>query len=205
MRVFARLVFRRPIGRRCVCALLLMAYVITAAGVPISIGSPLKKSGEIFPCMASSCGCRTADQCWRSCCCHSMATRLAWARKRGIEPPAFAPAEARAAGLAISLCDDAKQCCRADSQAINTVGKEHSCCSDVQATASDNREDHIVAWRALACRGQSMNWLAAVPNMIIARPGVSHETPLIGWLGPASSDVAGGESHDPAVPPPQPA
>ena len=212
MRLFAHLVFRRPIGRRCVCALLLMAYAITAAGVPISIGSSPQKSGEMFPCMASSCGCRTADQCWRSCCCHSMAERLAWARKRGIEPPAFALAQARAAGLDLTLiaterdsCDDESKCCRSDSLATAAGGKDRPCCSDqgVQAASSDDREDHIVAWRALACRGQSMNWLAAVPNMIVARPGLSHETPLIGWLGPASSDVAGGESHDPAVPPPE--
>jgi hypothetical protein len=214
MHLFARLFFRRPVGRRCVGALVLMAYVITAAGVPISIGSPLQKSGEIFPCMASSCGCRTADQCWRSCCCHSMAERLAWAQQRGIKPPAFALAQARAAGLDLTLittahesCDDENKCCRSDSLATAAVGKDRSCCSDhdVQAASSDEIEDHIVAWRALACRGQSMNWLAAVPNMIVARPGLSHETPLVGWLGPASSDVAGGESLDPAVPPPQPA
>ena len=195
-----------------ICALLLLAYAVTAAGVPISIGSSPEKSGEIFPCMASSCGCRTADQCWRSCCCHSMTERLAWARKRGIEPPAVALAQARTAGLDLTLittvrdsCDDESSCCRSDSLVTDTSGKDNSCCSDhsVQAASSNDREGHIVAWRALACRGQSMNWLAAVPNMIIERPDVSLQTPLIGWLGPASSDVAGGESHDPAVPPPE--
>jgi hypothetical protein len=129
--------------------------------------------------------------------------RLDWADKRGIEPPAFALAQARAAGLEISFCDDAKKCCRADSQAINTVGNERSCCRDVQARPSGDRKNHIVAWRALACRGQSMNWLGAAPNMIIARPALSRETPLIDWLGPASSDVARVESIDPAVPPPE--
>ncbi len=212
MRMFARLIFRRPIGRRCVCALLLLAYSITAAGVPISIGSSPQKSGEIFPCMASSCGCRSADQCWRSCCCHSLTERLAWARKRGIEPPAFALAQARAAGLDLTLittagdsCDDESKCCRSDSLATTTGGKDSSCCSDhgVQAASNGEREDQVVAWRALACRGQSTNWLAAVPNMFIVRPGQSHETLLLGWLGPASSDVAGGESRDPAVPPPE--
>jgi hypothetical protein len=210
MRWFAHLIFRRLVGRRCVCALLLVAYVITAAGVPISVGSLPQKSGEIFPCMASSCGCRTADQCWRSCCCHTLAQRLAWARKRGVEPPGFVIAQARDAGfdfesLAAASCDDAAKCCRSNSPATVTADKTSSCCSDrgTQASSSEQQNDRIVAWRALACRGQSMNWLAATPNMVIAQSEVSHETPLIGWLGPAISDVADGESNDPAVPPPE--
>jgi len=211
MRWFARFVFRRPIGRRCACALMLLVYAVTAAGVPISIGGSSQKSGEIFPCMATSCGCRTADQCWRSCCCHSLKTRLAWARKRGIEPPAFALAQARVLGINVSLiaaeCDSgesAEKCCRSRVQA-RTVSTAAPCCTEqkVRATSENDREQSIVAWRALACRGQSMNWLAAVPNMIIPRPDMSRELPPAGWLRPASSDIASGESIDPAVPPPE--
>jgi hypothetical protein len=80
-----------------------------------------------------------------------------------------------------------------------------SCCSDrgTQISSSEQPNDRIVAWRALACRGQSMHWLAAVPNLVIARPDVSHEISPIGWLGPAISDVADGDADDPAVPPPE--
>ena len=175
MRLFARLIFRRPVGRRCVCTLLLLAYVITAAGVPISVGSSPQKSGEIFPCMASSCGCRTADQCWRSCCCHSMPERLAWARKRGIEPPAFALAQARAAGLDLTLiatvrdsCDDESKCCRSDSLATASAGKDNSCCSDhgVQVASSDEaRGPH----RRLAGPGLPR------PNDELAGRGAQHD------------------------------
>jgi hypothetical protein len=210
MRWFAHLIFCRLVGRRCVCALLLVAYAITAAGVPIPVASLPKKRGEIFPCMASSCGCRTADQCWRSCCCHTLSQRLAWARKRGIEPPGFVIAQARAAGfdfesLAAASCDDAGQCCRSNSQATVAADKASSCCRDrdAQHSSSEPQNDRIVAWRALACRGLPMNWLAAVPNMVIARPEVSHEIPLIGWLGPAISEFAVGESDHPTVPPPE--
>jgi hypothetical protein len=211
MHWFARFVFRRSEGRRCVSAFLLIAYAVTAAGVPISVGSPLGKSGEVFPCMASSCGCRTADQCWRSCCCHSLKERLDWARKRGIEPPAFALAQARALGIDVPLnateCDSgeaAEKCCQSSPQAA-AASRATSCCSQqiVPAESENGREQSIVAWRALACRGQSMNWLAATPNMIVARPTVSREAPLIVWIGPARSEFADGESNDPAVPPPE--
>jgi hypothetical protein len=63
--------------------------------------------------------------------------------------------------------------------------------------------NRIVAWRALACNGQSMNWLAAVPTLIVARPEMSHEQPLVAWLGPAISETANYLSEDPGVPPPE--
>jgi hypothetical protein len=48
-----------------------------------------------------------------------------------------------------------------------------------------------------------MNWLAAVPTLIIARPEFTHELPLVAWLGPAISDSADYLSEDPGVPPPK--
>jgi hypothetical protein len=136
--------------------------------------------------------------------------RLAWARKRGVEPPGFVLVQARAAGfdlesLATAACDDAGQCCRSNSQATVAADTTSTCCSDrgTQISSSEQQNDRIVAWRALACKGQSMHWLAAVPNMVIPRPEIAYETPLIGWLGPAVSDVVDGEADDPAVPPPE--
>jgi hypothetical protein len=88
-----------------------------------------------------------------------MAERLAWARKRGIEPPAFALVQARAAGLDLTLIaterdsrDDESKCCRSDSLATAAGGKGNSCCSDhgVQAASDDEREDHIVAQVSLS-------------------------------------------------------
>jgi hypothetical protein len=80
-----------------------------------------------------------------------------------------------------------------------------SCCGkeDSSATLSTEQSVRIVAWRALACRGQSMNWLSAVPPLAFAQPELAYEFPRIGWLGPVRSDVASGTSYDPAVPPPE--
>ena len=43
--------------------------------------------------------------------------------------------------------------------------------------------DHIVAWQAMKCRGDSLNWLAATPALIPMHVEPSHELPLIAWLG----------------------
>lgn len=48
-----------------------------------------------------------------------------------------------------------------------------------------------------------MNWLAAVPTLVVARPQVSHALPRITWLGPADSEAADNLPADLDVPPPQ--
>ncbi len=43
-----------------------------------------------YPCQGGLCGCRTARQCWTSCCCRTPAQRTAWAKARNIVPPDYA-------------------------------------------------------------------------------------------------------------------
>jgi hypothetical protein len=194
-----------PSSRTCVSAVVLLAYTVTAAGVPIPTATRSQKNGEPYPCMAGNCGCNTAEQCWRSCCCHSLAERLAWAHTRGIQPPAFALARARALGLDLpwlaasdNPSKQARSCC--DSHG----GKAHSCYAEQHIkTAATKGDERVVGWRVLACRGLSLHWLAAVPTLIVVRPEASQEMSLIDRLGPAPSEVAGGRSQVPAVPPPE--
>ena len=101
---------RRHRFRRGVCALLLTTFMLTAAGVPLPGGTQMPAGdGEAFMCATSGCGCRTAEQCWRSCCCHSFAEHMAWAQKNGVRPPDFAIAQARAAGYDLSWLDARKK------------------------------------------------------------------------------------------------
>src|SRR5690242_4754077 len=89
----------RSFRRRTARLALLVGYAITAAGVPLPAGNVAHKSGEFFPCSDCACGCASAEQCWRSCCCHSLAERMAWARVHGVRPPEYAIAEARRARI----------------------------------------------------------------------------------------------------------
>lgn len=205
-------------GRRVLCVVLAVHYIAIASGIPIPIGRPLGKIGGLFPCSTCGCGCATAEQCWQSCCCHTLAERMEWARKHGVRPPEQAIAEARAAGhdlawLGIkslpSCCNSVAEkplppCCqnRAASNCCNSAAgrcersgrSEHS---------SESGPDHVVVWRALACHGQSPDWLAATPALIPKRPTISHVSPLVAWLGPAKSESAGPHFRSPEVPPPE--
>jgi hypothetical protein len=211
MRFVSRKLFRRGIGRRCLCALLLLAYVLTAAGIPLPLARPAGESGEAFPCAMNRCGCDSAERCWRSCCCHTLAERMAWARRNGVRPPAFAVAQARAAGINLSMLADT---CDADRQpdkccAAERLTEKPGCCTERQMTSSpreSNRpadDDHIIGWRALACRGQAIHWLAAVPMLIAPSRGLVNDLPLIERRAPSVSESAMGVPDAPDVPPPK--
>src|SRR3954447_2511965 len=90
---------RRSLRRRLLSAMLAAMYIVTAAGIPLPAGDLARKSGEFFPCSGCACGCASAEQCWRSCCCHSLAERMEWAREHNVRPPEYAIAAAQRARI----------------------------------------------------------------------------------------------------------
>jgi hypothetical protein len=223
MRIFARPVYGRVEWSRCISAVLLVAYALTAVGMPLPLSNRLAKSGELFPCAASKCGCDSAERCWRSCCCHTLAERLAWARRHGVRPPEYALAKARTAGLHIGWLADSShvdqepgKCCNATAG----TGKPNSCRMTLTSASprtndpafcKDQKDDptapagstSLVAWRALKCRGQSMNWLVVTPTLIAFRMQGIERPPMIARLGAAMSERAVDIAQDPAIPPPE--
>src|SRR6478736_6603662 len=131
----------RSLRRRSARAALLVAYAITAAGVPVPAGNFAQKSGEFFPCSDCACGCASAEQCWRSCCCHSLAERMAWARVHGVRPPEFAIAEARRTRIDIAWLVEPtgagpkSSCC-----ARQLAAESATCCHAKRACCSDHHE-----------------------------------------------------------------
>jgi hypothetical protein len=213
---------RRRFTRRCACGVLLAMYVVTAAGVPLPAGNMSLKSGEMFPCMDCPCGCNSAEQCWRSCCCHTLAERMDWAREHGVRPPEYAIDEARRQGIDLCWLDDpanssiaCKTCCLATAghgkpcccchhdDTMNDTATAPHCCSERHQHATSDAANRIVVWKALACGGQSMNWLAAVPTLIAVRFDFTDRLPLVTWLGPRISACADWIADEPVVPPPE--
>lgn len=247
--------------RRLFVAGLAVVYATTAIGVPLPMVASTTKSGELFPCANCACGCATAEQCWRSCCCHSLSERIAWAHEHNVRPPEYALAAAQAAGLdlawlrvksqgrtvAASSCETehghvvaattAKPlpaCCqkRLEIAATACQQSQHCCCQKTNCSAAakapspyppsatadlrpkgedfkrlegegSKTSDRLVAWRAMECHGQSMNWLAATPTLVMDRPNFSHILPLVAWLGPAASETATCVAERPDLPPPE--
>jgi hypothetical protein len=101
-----------------------MAVAICSVGVPLP--QTVKKSGDPFPCQHCACGCKDAESCWRSCCCHTDREKLAWAKRHGVTPPAFVVAAARREGC----CDnaDAKACCKSATAEPSTLAAAAPAC-----------------------------------------------------------------------------
>src|SRR5262245_30068896 len=107
-----RLPFPRLV-RRAISSALVVIYFVVAAGVPLPGGSQPHDLSEDYPCAHCACGCGSAEQCWRSCCCHTLAERMAWAREHNVRPPEYAIAEARSAGVDLAWLESGKRpaCC----------------------------------------------------------------------------------------------
>lgn len=208
-------------AQRFVVGVAALMYIVVASGIPLPVSQQPNKSGELFPCASSGCGCGSAEQCWRGCCCHTLAERLAWAKQNGVKPPAFALAEAKRAGLdaagrpistkivrvslAATAASKTPTCCqkKAASSCCQS-SSERSCCTSRTAVAAKSDESNfVIGFRALACHGQSLNWLAAVPTLITVELNLADEFPLVAWLGPHSSDIAAGVTDAPTPPPPE--
>src|SRR5665213_519446 len=80
----------RSIGRRLIAVGALFAYLAAVNGLPLPPPVVIKDGGKPFPCQGHACGCQTAEECWRHCCCHTPEERWAWAEENHVQPPDYA-------------------------------------------------------------------------------------------------------------------
>jgi hypothetical protein len=86
-----RFIFANPKVRSATALLVLVG--ICASILPIPLGRVLPDSKDLsqpFPCQHCACGCKSAEQCWKNCCCFSPTEKAAWAKKNGVTPPSYA-------------------------------------------------------------------------------------------------------------------
>lgn len=53
-----------------------------------------KDSSEPFPCQNRPCGCRSAEQCWKKCCCFNSSQKIGWAKANRVKVPDYVLAAA---------------------------------------------------------------------------------------------------------------
>lgn len=75
--------------RGALVAVATLSYLVSVIGMPASVR--VRKDGSVpFMCQDDPCGCQTAEDCWRHCCCHSPEERMAWAEAHHVTPPDYA-------------------------------------------------------------------------------------------------------------------
>lgn len=178
--------------------LAILGYGVLALGLPLPAGMRsrgavpgLDAAGMIaakdrsvpFPCMNSPCGCASADQCFRDCCCTTLAERLAFARRHRLDADLVATLEARmTAGGDLAARKPQGSCCASDDRVVNSCCESEQksdaqaaqaksrCCDDgVTAEADDaepvpavaeGRPRQVTLRAMLACQGLVTSWLA---------------------------------------------
>ena len=109
----------------CVCIGLSNTYIPLPVVIDKDVSIP-------FPCQSKGCGCSNARQCWSSCCCHSNAEKLAWAKKNNVLPPDWFWEELEQDGPQETGPQKISCCCSCSTQAP-AAGAEmslpESCCS----------------------------------------------------------------------------
>lgn len=206
-------------------------YVLLASGLPLPFGvvQPVaggaardaagkrlagKDRSRPFPCMDKPCGCATAEQCFTSCCCHTPAETLAWARTRGVERSVLEALARRAGvtndptasgGCCSAMSDAEPSCCAA-------TGSPPACCTVQMATADVPQpapEPAVAPMRTitlramLACGGIVAQWSAVAA----APPPARLHPPLLLDRSVASimirSESVRTQRPAPAAPPPR--
>jgi hypothetical protein len=183
-------------ARRIVAALSLVGFLAVNVGFPVVEPSG-KDLSQPFPCMGSACSCRSAEACWRGCCCHTNREKLAWAKKHGIKPPAYVFAAAASEATAASSCCVAKP-----------AGEATSCCSKGRvAKKSEQRSSWQIAMvstiAARKCQGLDQLWMILSAAAPLARPVIFSAEPAVADIAPLPADILFTCDHVPPTPPPR--
>jgi hypothetical protein len=109
------------LGRAAIAVLVLIALTFGVCGIP-TVKLARKDRSRPFPCQDRPCGCASAEECWKACCCFSHREKLAWARKHGVTPP-----ESVVAAAAHEAGGSVRPCCRESFSRVD-ARREHSCC-----------------------------------------------------------------------------
>lgn len=186
-------------------------YFVVAGGLPLPLPATGTKDVSVpFPCMDSPCGCANAEQCWTSCCCHTHAERIAWAREHGITPPRdlIVDVDTEAAAPSKSSCCTDKSsrlqkpsCCSAK-QTCCSGHKYSTQASHANTTQQKDGNDVVVGISALNCHGYGTNWVTAVvavpPTVVATVQYLAVETAFVAPPVQFSSPA-----YPPPVPPPR--
>ena len=157
--------------------LLLIAFCASSLPIPIQSFAPSRiDSSESYPCKGGTCGCKSAHQCWTSCCCNSPAKRAAWARKSGVTPPSYAILEEptkvnyqsdAALRKKISSSVPGDSCCGASNKKDKEASLLASCTSKTKAPFVHRKTNKnlVLTMLALKCQGKDsvfthLPWMA---------------------------------------------
>jgi len=195
--------FCRQNSRRLLAFVVAASLLVSVVPIPVGRSAPQDKdSSRPFPCQNRPCGCRSADQCWKQCCCFTNAQKVAWARSRGVHPPAFVLAAAQSETRSATTKTACAHC------SAHRKPKGTSERSPLKAAPSPARADvtnSVIGVLAQECHGHGWGW-HAVPWDCVPRSFDPLQRPdlVVGPVTQPGRILYRGLTLEPPVPPPRP-
>jgi hypothetical protein len=167
-----RTIFWRSLAHRACAVWTLVAYVATAIGLPLPI-IPTKDRSRPYPCQNHLCGCRTADDCARYCCCFSSEERRSWAQAHHVELPEPPAVNSAQGWNNVRLRDQETSCshCAKEESKKSCTAGHPLCCTEKQQVRSGpptrnagqspcRHSGGSPGFTALKCQGPSTLWIS---------------------------------------------
>jgi hypothetical protein len=188
-------------ANRLLVALLTLSFLAGHAALP-TVTRVGKDRSQPYPCQDRPCGCASAEQCWRHCCCFTNREKLAWAREHGVTCPTYVvEAAEKEAG------ESCRTCCHRHShgkpeKTERAERDDHHSLASTEAPHGP-RGTLVVTDLLRQCGGVSLAWTilsAALPAPI--RPGWTFDARVVGQVVEVPV-VAPDVRPTPPVPPPR--
>ncbi len=171
--------FGQLLTRRLISLAVAAAFALTILPIPLPVipqNRDSKDTSQPFPCQNRTCGCCSADQCWKKCCCFTNQQKVSWAEKNGVQLPRFVVDAAR---------EDAQKKSDRELATETKVALEAEICSLT--------EDLQIETHERACSVHSdQPGAPSNAGQKYARQHLSQEHPLLTWF----EELAGVHWHE---------
>jgi len=208
--------YRLLTNRRCRWLTgLLVGFVVCVILLPIPVSlvskpDPDKDLSEPFPCQNRPCGCRSAEQCWKKCCCFSNTQKVAWAKRNGVKLPDYVLVAAkREVSAKKDSCDLCAKENKKSSKTTRATSKVSVSSQPQKATPQapvsrlrSSSSKWVMTMYAAECQGQTpfsfCFFATIVPQRVVV---VSQDPCLVESVHPQSDRLHSATARPPLPPP----
>ena len=179
---------------------------------PLPVPHLVKDASRPFPCLDRACGCHSAEQCWKRCCCFTNRQKVAWAKARNVHLPEFVHIAAQhEAGPAST---PAKACCQhtGENKTPRSCPKPVTGATEKASGKGQNLADTnhgeagtalVIGVHAQQCQGQSTLWSLLPWSVVSPRTEFLFQQACLGSMVSVTEIPPPRLSADPPVPPPR--
>jgi len=189
-------------SRRIISGLLLVWLGLLQFPLPFAVRAAGTSSGKDlstpFPCMHRLCGCRSAEDCWKSCCCTTKAERIAFVLEHDLEMPAALQEPHDPQTPPRACCAAKKGCCTTATEEKQTCDADR--CERPRKPA---RKGLVLLSEAMKCKGLTFQLLQFGGALMPTEAAAPRPVQIIEGFLPLADDFRSGISLAPPAPPPR--